>query len=109
MDNDLVKAKKDNLRKLRDLNVNPYPYKFLDSDKATVLKEKFKDLKNEEYGSEVSCAGRVMATRSFGAISFLKIRDSTGDIQFFLRKGETPDSVFSLMTSSDLGDIVGAK
>jgi lysyl-tRNA synthetase, class II len=109
MDNDLVKAKKDNLRKLRDLKINPYPYKFLDSDKSTMLKEEFKELKNEEFGRDVSSAGRVIAKRSFGAIAFLKIRDSVGDIQFFLRKGETPEQPFSLMDVIDLGDIVGAK
>ena len=42
MDNDLVKAKKDNLRKLRDLKINPYPYKFDDSDKALAIKEKYR-------------------------------------------------------------------
>lgn len=109
MDNDLVKAKKDNLHKLRDQKINPYPYKFIDSDKALVIKEKYKDLKNEEFGELVSCAGRVIAKRSFGAIAFLKIRDSTGDIQFFLRKGETPENVFELLNLVDLGDIVGSK
>lgn len=109
MDNDLVKAKKDNLRKLRDLKINPYPYKFDDSDKALAIKEKYKDLKNEEFGDPVSVAGRVIAKRSFGAIAFLKVRDSTGDIQFFLRKEETPESVFELINLIDLGDIVGSK
>lgn len=109
MENDLIKAKKDNLRKLRDLKINPYPYKFDDSDKAKPLSEEFKDLKNEAYGRDVSVSGRVMAKRGFGAISFVKARDSTGDIQFFLRKGETPNEVFDLLNFVDLGDIIGVK
>jgi len=109
MENDLVKSKKENLRKLRDLNISPYPYKFEISDTTLDLQSEFKDLKNEEFGKEVSLAGRVMAARSFGAIAFFKVADSIGKIQFFMRKGETPQEVFDLMQYIDLGDIVGAK
>ncbi len=109
MDNDLVKSKKDNLRKLRDKSINPYPYKFEVSANSISLREEYDDLNNEEYGREVSIAGRVMAKRGFGAISFLKVRDSFGDIQFFLRKDETPKEVFDFLGFVDLGDIVGGK
>ncbi|MFA5931367.1 MAG: lysine--tRNA ligase [archaeon] len=109
MENDLVKAKKDNLRKLRDKGVNPYPYKFEITAKSTELVEKFVSLKNEEKGPQFSIAGRVMAKRSFGAIAFFKVADDFGTIQFFMRKGETPQEVFDLMEFVDLGDIVGGK
>jgi len=109
MENDLIKAKKDNLRALRDKSVNPYPYKFESTSNSAELNEKFSSLKNEEAGPEFSIAGRVMAKRSFGAIAFLKVADSKGMIQFFLRKGETPQSAFDLLELVDLGDIVGTK
>jgi lysyl-tRNA synthetase class 2 len=109
MDNDLVKSKKDNLRKLRDKSINPYPYKFGITAFSTDLAKKFSSLKNEEYGPEFGVAGRVMAKRSFGAIAFLKVADAKGAIQFFMRKGESPQEVFDLMEFIDLGDIVGGK
>ncbi|MDD3086153.1 MAG: OB-fold nucleic acid binding domain-containing protein, partial [Candidatus ainarchaeum sp.] len=107
MDNDLVKAKKDNLQKLIDAGINPYPYSFDVNAYSTELLEKFSSLKNEEFGPEFNVAGRVMAKRSFGAIAFLKVADAKGTIQFFLKKGDTPDSVFKLLEAIDLGDIVG--
>ncbi|MDD4251076.1 MAG: OB-fold nucleic acid binding domain-containing protein, partial [Candidatus ainarchaeum sp.] len=109
MENDLIKAKKVNLKKLRDLKINPYPYSFEISCYAKQVNEEFKDLKNEEKSRLSSMAGRVIAKRSFGAIAFMKIRDSTGDIQFFIKKGETPEKVFELLELIDVGDIVGAK
>jgi lysyl-tRNA synthetase, class II len=109
MENDLVKAKKMNLRKLRDCGINPYPYAFEISDYAKKINDEFKDLKNEEKAKKVSIAGRVMAKRSFGAIAFMKIRDATDEIQFFIKKDESPENVFELLELVDVGDIVGAK
>ncbi len=109
MENDLVKAKKDNLRKLRDKKINPYPYIFDITGYAKEISEKFSKLKNEEKGKAFSVAGRVMIKRSFGAIAFVNIRDTTGDIQFFLRKGDTPKEAFDLLELIDSGDIIGAK
>jgi lysyl-tRNA synthetase class 2 len=109
MENDLIKAKKDNLRKLRDKGINPYPYKFETTAYSSELLEKFVSLKNEEFGPEFCISGRVMAKRSFGAIAFLKVADAKGVIQFFLRKGETPTEAFDLLEVVDLGDIVGTK
>ncbi|MFA6399602.1 MAG: amino acid--tRNA ligase-related protein, partial [archaeon] len=109
MENDLVKAKKDNLQKLVDKGINPYPYKFETTSYSADLQKDFVSLKNEEKGPEFNIAGRVMAKRSFGAIAFLKVADAKGMIQFFLKKGDTPDEVFTLLDMIDLGDIVGTK
>ena len=108
MENDLIKAKKDNLRKLRDMKINPYPYKFKVTAFAKELDKKHSKLKNEEKAEKVSVCGRVMTKRIFGAIAFLTIQDSSGKIQFFLRKGDTPDKVFQFLELVDSGDIVGA-
>ncbi len=109
MENDLIKAKKMNLRKIRDLGINPYPYKFNITGYAKELAEKFSKLKNEEKGKVFSVAGRVMMKRSFGAIAFMTIRDSSGDIQFFVKKGDAKEEVFDLLDLIDVGDFVGAK
>jgi lysyl-tRNA synthetase class 2 len=109
MENDLIKAKKDNLRKLRDKNINPYPYKFDITAYSVDLQKEYVALKNEETGPEFGVAGRVMAKRSFGAIAFIKAADSKGTIQLFFRKGVTPDAAFELLELIDLGDFVGVK
>lgn len=109
MENDLIKSKMDNLATLREKKINPYPYNFSVTAHSTELTEKYVSLKNEESGPEFSVAGRVMAKRSFGAIAFIKAADVKGTIQFFMKKGETPESVFDLLGVIDLGDIVGVK
>jgi lysyl-tRNA synthetase, class II len=109
MVNDLIESKKANLRKLRDTNVDPYPYSFDISDYAANLEKEYVSLKNNEFGKQVSVAGRIIVARSFGAIAFFKVRDSSGDIQFFMRKGDTPKEVFDSLEMIDSGDFVGAK
>ena len=108
MENDLVKAKKSHRDALIKKGINPYPYKYKVTDYAAALTKEFTKLKNEEKGRKVSVSGRVMAKRSFGAIAFMKIRDSTGDIQFFLKKGETKKDAFDLLDLIDVGDIIGS-
>jgi len=107
MDNDLIRAKKENLSKLRAKGVDPYPYKFNVTAYSSDLHSKFVSLKNEEFGPEFSVAGRVMAKRSFGAIAFFKVADSKGNLQFFMKKDLTPNSVFDLVDLIDVGDFVG--
>jgi len=109
MENDLIQSKKDNLRKLRGKNINPYPYKFEVTSYSTDLAKQFSVLKNEETGPEFSVAGRVMAKRSFGAIAFIKMADSKGMFQLFFRKEISSPAAFELLDLIDLGDFVGAK
>jgi len=109
VENDLVKAKKDNLRKLKGKGIFPYPYKFSPTAYSSDLQSKYSSLKNEESGPEFSVAGRVMVQRSFGAIAFIKLMDSKGTIQLFFRKGVSSPAAFDLLAMVDMGDFVGAK
>ncbi|MFA5357598.1 MAG: lysine--tRNA ligase [archaeon] len=109
MENDLIKAKKENLKKLHEKKINPYPYKFSPTATSARLQKDFVDLKNEATGKNFSVAGRVMAKRSFGAIAFIKLADAEGMIQLFFRKEVSPKEAFDLLELVDLGDFVGAE
>lgn len=92
------------LRKLKELRkegINPYPHKF---DKKDSIEECLKSkLKNK-----IKTAGRIVLKRDLGKISFLKIRDGTGEIQLILQSGETPEKKMKFSKKYlDNGDFVG--
>ena len=76
------------VEQLRSKGLDPYAYKWDRSHSAMELQEIYKNLKNgEELDSEshhVSVAGRIVARRAFGKLSFLTLRDHSGTIQVFL-------------------------
>jgi len=96
------------IEELRAQGVNPYAYKFEEKrDNSEDLKKEYEKLKNEKYGKKTIVAGRIMAKRSMGKISFLKLQDFKGNIQIVLQKDETPDKTIELSKKLDSGDIIG--
>ena len=56
-----------------------------------------------------SVAGRVMAVRSMGKVSFISLRDRDGDLQVFVKKDKIAPESFDLLKLLDLGDIAFAR
>jgi lysyl-tRNA synthetase class 2 len=59
------------------------------------------------WGEVVTVAGRVTASRSFGKVQFLRVRDWAGEIQLFCRKNVLGDA-FSRLDDIDVADHVTA-
>jgi lysyl-tRNA synthetase, class II len=59
----------------------------------------------EPYG----LAGRLVAMRTMGKVSFLGLRDRTGDLQIFVKKDKVGERAYDLLKLVDLGDIVFAR
>jgi lysyl-tRNA synthetase class 2 len=72
-----------------------------DSDDAAALEAS----PTEPY----AVAGRVMAVRSMGKVSFISLRDREGDLQIFVKKDKIPAESFELLKLLDLGDIAFAR
>jgi lysyl-tRNA synthetase class 2 len=54
-------------------------------------------------------AGRVMQHRAMGKLTFMSLRDSSGDLQVSLSKADLPVEQFKLASKVDYGDIVVAQ
>lgn len=96
---ELIKVRQDKLQKLKDLGVDPYSFTF---DKTHTLL----DARNSE-NKEVQTAGRIMAMRGHGAISFLDLVDETGKIQLLLKTDTLDQNQKEIAQLLDLGDIIG--
>ena len=108
--NDILRLRREKLEKLRELGVNPYPYRF---EKTTSIPEILADfdskVENEEHaGPAFSIAGRVHTIRVMGKAAFAHVRDEFGEIQIYVQRdrvGEQAYEVFKHLL--DLGDIIG--
>lgn len=111
--NDQEVVRIDNLQKLLELKVNPFPAeKYEVTHYAKQIKQDFNEETPDAIGN-VCLAGRLMAVRGKGAVSFAELQDSTGRIQLFIKRDLLcPDEDKTLYNTIvkkllDLGDYIG--
>jgi len=95
---------RENLARLRELGVEPYPRRSARTHTAEAVVADFEALE----GAEVTVAGRLMAIRGHGKAGFADLVDGTGKIQLYVRKDEVGEELFEIWRLLDVGDIVGA-
>lgn len=105
-------VRRDNLRQLQELGINPYPHELVPVTHLTAdLKAQFKD-EQPELLKDVRIAGRLMAIREAGKAVFAEVQDSSGRLQIYVRRddicaGEDKtlfDKVLKKLT--DIGDYI---
>ena len=104
--NDQELIRRNKLQEIRDMGINPYPFKF---DVDTNSKEIIANYNEAETEKNVSIAGRIMAIRKMGKASFIHIQDSVGKIQVYIKKDDVGEKIYELFKALDIGDIVGIK
>jgi lysyl-tRNA synthetase, class II len=105
-------------QKLKDLimaGIDPYPAALYPvSDYSADIKEKFTEETRDRF-ADVTVAGRIMSINDKGKVFFIKIQDSKGIIQLYVKRDEIcpgeDKSFFEKVIKHglDLGDIIGAK
>ena len=106
----ISKQRLEKLAKIRQLGFDPYPrvyHRTHTAEQAVALLKQQEESKAET--AEISLAGRIMARRGMGKVSFLDIRDSTGKIQLLYRKDTFNDKDNDLFQELDIGDFIGAR
>lgn len=104
---DLEKLRQERITKaenLREMGINPYPYKFELSHSARQIRDDFDDLEDKVT---VQAAGRVRLIRKMGKASFADIHDETGKIQLYFRRDDIGVEKYTSFKKLDLGDIIG--
>ena len=102
---------------LRELGREPYAVDFQSTHNTSQLQDEHNDLpKGEERNVKVSVAGRVIARRVMGKLSFFTLSDESGSIQLFLEKStleefdiskEEPSAFKQIVDFVDAGDWIG--
>jgi lysyl-tRNA synthetase class 2 len=105
----IAKQRQQKLDRIRRLGIEPYSYGYHRShttEQALDLLET-QEKKSPKKVSVVSLAGRIMAHRPMGKISFLDLRDGSGKIQLCFYKDRLSEENLKLFQDLDIGDIIG--
>ncbi|MBV8462560.1 MAG: lysine--tRNA ligase [Acidimicrobiales bacterium] len=106
----LIAERRKKREELEDDGVEVYPYRYERTASAGELQERYRNLEPEERtGTTVRVAGRVMAMRGHGRLSFATVKDVTGSIQLMLQEAVLSDPSKDVLAHLDLGDWVGAE
>lgn len=101
--NEMLKIKREKLEELKQEGRDPHEIvNFKDRTPASKIKDNFDDYD----GKSVRIAGRIIAKRGHGNMSFMDIQDESGIIQIVNRKNVIGDE-FKQVKKYDIGDIVG--
>lgn len=110
IEDDPIEVRKAKREALIAAGENPYGHAFDYTHHASELTAKYTGLENGASTEDVvRVAGRIMAKRVQGKISFLTLRDSTGDIQLFCRINALGEDAYAKLKDLDVGDIIGVE
>ena len=103
-------VRREKLKNLRELGLDPFGQSFKRDSYAAELKEKYQDVEHDEFENmedTATVAGRIMFIRKMGKASFFTIKDKTGPIQIYISINDVGEEKYTLFKSADIGDIVG--
>jgi len=107
--------RREKLKALQDAGIDPYPAALYPvSHYSADIKEKFSEETKDQF-TDVTVAGRIMSINDKGKVFFIKIQDSKGIIQLYVKRDDIcpgeDKSFFEKVVKHgiDLGDIIGAK
>lgn len=108
----ISEQRQEKLKNIRAKGINPYPNTFHrthSTKEAVELLKQSEDAK-QAAGPTVTVAGRVIAKRGMGKVSFIDLRDGSGKIQLLFRdvRESLSESQMELFKEIDIGDIIGA-
>lgn len=104
--NEMLKIRHEKLDSLIESGKDPHKIQnFRDRIFAKEIKENFENYEEKT----VRVAGRIMAKRGHGKVSFMHLQDSTDRIQLFNRLDDCGEETYEEIKKFDMGDIVGVE
>jgi lysyl-tRNA synthetase class 2 len=97
------------LQKLRELGVDPYGQRVEGIRALAEIRSMYKSEMGHDGGPAIKAAGRIILKRDMGKLSFLTIRDDSGDLQVALDKKRLDDKAWEVRSLLDLGDQIAVE
>jgi lysyl-tRNA synthetase, class II len=109
--NKLIVARQDKIAALREQDVNPYPNDFKPTHTTMQIMDDYGHMDEDELSKQeedLTIAGRVMFAREFGKLAFIRLQDSTNQLQCTLMIDILGEEKYKLFKKNvDVGDFVG--
>jgi len=106
----LIANRRAKLDALIELGQDPFPRRFRVESSVSEIRARFEEKSAEELEAEkplVRLAGRLIAVRGHGKVSFADLSDGGSQLQLYLRKNDLDESSWSVFKQLDLGDFLG--
>jgi lysyl-tRNA synthetase class 2 len=103
MEEEIRNVRLHKLETLRQKGINGYGQQYLRSHAIGDV------LKNFQEGQKVIIAGRMMARRTQGKVTFMDIMDQTGRMQLFAKLDVLGEEGYQMLDCLDIGDIIGVE
>jgi lysyl-tRNA synthetase class 2 len=106
--NELVAERRAKAQRLREQDAEAFPHAFAHVEPMASIVHAYERLQpGEETDESHRVAGRIAARRGAGKAAFLDLIDRTGKIQLHARVDVLGRERFDVLTSLDLGDLIG--
>ncbi len=106
-------VRREKLHNLEQKGIDAYPAALYPvSHYSADIKQQFSE-ENKEQFAQVTVAGRIMSINDKGKVFFIKIQDSKGVIQLYIKRddicpGDDKTLFDAVVKGADLGDFIGA-
>ena len=108
--NELVMIRRGKLAELKESGSDPFRRtSWPQTHFAAAVKAAFIDPPEGAHGPDVCMAGRMMSKRVMGKASFADLRDTSGDIQMYVRRDDVGTDAYQAFKKFDIGDLVGIR
>lgn len=106
---DILAARKEKVRELRETGVDPYPNDFRVTHAVGDILNSIDEAADSGPSLQkgISSAGRIMAINRFGKSCFIRFRDRTGQLQAYIRQDRIGEDAYALFKKMDIGDFIG--
>jgi lysyl-tRNA synthetase, class II len=107
---EIVATRRAKVTQLREAGVEPYPVRFAPTVTLADLLAAYPDLDpGTETGDRVTVAGRIVAKRGMGRLSFLVLQEDDAQVQLFCPVKALDEPSRDLLALLDVGDWLGAE
>jgi lysyl-tRNA synthetase class 2 len=106
----LIANRRAKLDALIELGHDPFPRRYRVESSVSEIRGRFEEKTTEELEAEkqsVRLAGRMLAVRGHGKVSFADLSDGVAQVQLYLRKNDLDETSWAVFKQLDLGDFVG--
>jgi lysyl-tRNA synthetase class 2 len=98
------RERREKMQKLRELGVEPFGGRTAGIGPLATVKAMYTAEMGHDGGPAVKVAGRIMLKRDMGKLSFLTLRDESGDLQVAFDKKRLDETAWKVNDLLDLGD-----
>ena len=104
----LMDQRREKLEEIRQLGVNPYPYRYSPTHTTEEIREQFADVGGQpDETHSVRVAGRIMTKRDHGKSGFAHLQDGSGRLQIYVRQNAVGEEAYQVYRKLDVGDVIG--